>query len=155
MAEHRQLTTADLEGIVAWSLVRAARQAVRGLTDVLLPSELTPVQFGVLAQLSVDGSLTQAALAREILVRPQSMSVLLAGMESRGLIARTGDRGRGRRNPVELTAAGRELLSSVWADVISTNDLSRAGIGTAEAASLNAGLLRLLRPGADHPDWVG
>lgn len=141
----RRLTQSDLDGLITWSLVRASRQVERVLVEVLAPYGLTPQQFGVLAQLSVDAPLTQADLARAVLVRPQSASAFLDAMETRGLIRRTGDRGRGRRNPVELTDAGSALLAQVWTPVLGTNDLFPAGIDPPEATALNATLLKLLK----------
>ena len=119
----RRLTQRDLDGIVAWNLVRAARHAERVMTDALSGHALTPVQFGVLAQLAVDGALTPAALARELGVRPQSAATLVEGMEERGLVHRPGTRGRGRASPVQLTEQGATLLEVVWGPVLDTNDV--------------------------------
>lgn len=146
----RTLNPGDVEGIITWSLVRAARRSERRLAEVLLPHGLTLQQFGVLAQLAVGPPTTQAELARIVLVRPQSASALIDGMAERGLIRRTGDRGRGRSNPLVLTPAGEQLLDTVWEPVATTNDLSDAGIDVADAALLNDRLHRLIR--ADGPD---
>lgn len=141
----RTLTPGDLDAILTWSLVRAARRSERLLAEVLLPHALTLQQFGVLAQLAVEAPVTQAALARAVLIRPQSAAALIDGMAARGLIRRTGERGRGRRNPLELTAAGSALLDEVWAPVLATNDLAAVGIDPAGAAMLNDHLQHLLR----------
>lgn len=151
MEQARRLTARDIDGIVTWNLVRASRSAVRTLTEVLLRFDLTPVQFGVLAQLSADQQMTQAALAREVLVRPQSMAVLLNDLEARGLVRWTGGRGRGRRTPVELTPAGADLLAEVWAPVLATNDLSAVGLDAVASEALNAALLRLVHPSSADP----
>lgn len=147
MVEPLALKGGDLEGIITWSLVRASRRAEQVLAEVLAPYGLTAQQFGVLAQLSVDAQMTQAALAREVLVRPQSAAQFVDGMEQRGLIRRSGARRRGQRNPLELTAAGELLLASVWGSVLTTNDLSGSGIDAEEAAVLNKYLLRLVVDG--------
>lgn len=117
------LTQRDLDRIDAWNLVRAARHAERIMTDVLRVHRLTPVQFGVLAQLAVDGALTPAALARELGIRPQSAATLVDGMQERGLVSRAGTGGRGRANPVRLTAQGTTLLDAAWGPVMDTNDV--------------------------------
>ncbi len=72
--------------------------------------------------------MTQADLARSVLVRPQSIAPLLDGLEERGLIRRMGDRARGRRNPVQITDSGRGALTTVWDIALTTNDLSDAGL---------------------------
>ena len=118
-----RLTQLDLDRIEAWNLVRAARHAERVMTDVLRAHGLTPVQFGVLAQLAVDGELTPAALARELGIRPQSAATLVEGMQARALVSRAGTRRRGRANPVRLTAQGTALLNAVWGPVMDTNDV--------------------------------
>lgn len=151
MADRIALTREDLDGVLAWSLVRASRRAVRELTDVLRGHDITPVQFGVLAQLAVDPRLAPADLAREVLVRPQSLATALEPLEARGLLRRTGGRGRGRRSPVELTDAGRALLTAVWGPVLATNEVADAGIDAAQAAALNAALLRLARAAPPVP----
>lgn len=118
-----RLTQQDLDAILAWNLVRAARRAERVMTDTLSAYALTPVQFGVLAQLAVDGALTPAALARELGVRPQSAATLVEGMQERGLVHRAGARGRGRASPVQLSERGVALLELVWDPVMATNDV--------------------------------
>jgi DNA-binding MarR family transcriptional regulator len=137
MAHPHEFTEDDLGSVITWSAVRAARRLERILTEVLAAWDLSPVQFGVLAHLAVRSPLTQAELAREVHVRPQSMDPLLAGLEARGLIARSADRGRGRANPVTLADAGLELLRETWGPVSATNDLSRFGVdaATGEAAA--------------------
>lgn len=120
-----RLTQHDLDRIEAWNLVRAARRAERIMTDVLRVHGLTPVQFGVLAQLAVDGALTPAALARKLGIRPQSAATLVEGMQERGLVSRAGTRGRGKANPVRLTAHGTALLDAAWSPVMDTNDVIR------------------------------
>ncbi|QIS43333.1 MarR family transcriptional regulator [Clavibacter capsici] len=113
------------------------------LTEVLAAWDLTPVQFGVLVHLAVRPSITQAALARDVHVRPQSMDPLLAGLEARGLVARSAERGRGRRNPVALTDAGLALLRETWGPVTATNDLSGFGLDADAGRELNRALLRV------------
>ncbi|WP_440696864.1 MarR family winged helix-turn-helix transcriptional regulator [Clavibacter nebraskensis] len=143
MAPPHEFTEDDLGSVVTWSAVRAARRLERILTEVLAAWNLSPVQFGVLVHLAVRPSMTQAALAREVHVRPQSMDPLLAGLEARGLVARSADRGRGRRNPVTLADAGLALLREVWGPVTATNDLSGFGVDADAGRDLNRALLRV------------
>ncbi len=89
--------------------------------------------------------MTQAHIARAVLQRPQSIAPLLDGLEERGLIRRTGDRARGRRNPVRITDDGRRALDAVWDIALSTNDLSDAGLTAQESVELNRLLLKLVR----------
>lgn len=138
------MTSAELDGILTWSLVRVARLAGQRLTERLAVHDLNPIQFGVLAHLAVDAEMTQAELARSVLVRPQSVAPLVDGLQARGLIARTGDRARGRRNPVRITDAGRRALDEVRGVALGANDLTDAGLSLAESAELNRLLLKVV-----------
>ena len=151
-----ELDTGDIDALVTWSLIRAAHRAERRLTSLLADQGLTPVQFGVLAYLATGESFTQAQLARAVLVRPQSLSGVLTGLEERGLVARRGARTKGRRNPLELTDAGHQCLGRAWPVVESVNTPQTLGMTDAEADELNRTLLCILRrpdsdtgPGAD------
>jgi DNA-binding MarR family transcriptional regulator len=138
----------DLDEILTWNLVRAARLTARRMSERLVEFDLNPVTFGVLAQLSVASPMTQADLARAVLIRPQSIATLLEGLEQRDLIRREGDRTRGRRNPVVLTDAGHALLDRAWDIVIETNDLSGDGFDPEETIELNRLLRKLVRAGS-------
>ncbi|GAB3228308.1 hypothetical protein GCM10027586_14080 [Kineococcus gypseus] len=144
MDEHTALTEAELDQVVTWNVVRVARFLGQRLSERLAAQELHPVQFGVLAQLDIAGAVSQADLARAVHLRPQSVAPLLDGLERRGLLARTGDRVRGRRNPVEITDAGRAVLRAAWAIATSSNDLGDAGLSAAESSELNGLLLKVV-----------
>lgn len=85
----------DVDGIVAWTVIRAARTLSRRLAAELAPLGLTPVEFGALIQLAAAGELSQADLARAVGVRPQSMTTLVGGLSTRdswsGVLHRAGD----------------------------------------------------------------
>lgn len=145
MSEHHDLTAEELDGIVTWSVVRVSRFLGQRLAERLAAHGMNPVHFGVLAYLVIAPEMTQADLARAVLVRPQSIAPLLDGLEDRGLIHRTGNRARGRRNPVQITEDGRRALDAVWDIAIATNDLSDAGLTGHESAELNRLLLKVIR----------
>jgi DNA-binding MarR family transcriptional regulator len=145
MAAQEDRTDARLDEVLTWNLVRIARFAGQRLAERLADHALHPVHFGVLAHLAVAPEMSQADIARAVLQRPQSVASLLDGLEKRGLIRRTGNRARGRRNPVQITDDGRRALEAVWAIAFSTNDLSDAGLTAQESAELNRLLLKLVR----------
>jgi len=138
------VTADDIDALVTWSLVRAAHRAQRELTAVFAGHGLSPVQFGVLSHLASGAEPTQAQLAREVHVRPQSISGVLDGMVARGLVARGSERAEGRRNPLALTAEGRELPAVVWPEVQAANTPERLGVTEAEVRALNGVLLRMV-----------
>ena len=145
MAARGDRTDAGLDDVLTWNLVRVARFAGQRLAERLAGHGLHPVHFGVLAHLVIAPEMTQADIARAVLQRPQSIAPLLDGLEERGLIRRTGDRARGRRNPVQITDDGRRALDAVWDIALSTNDLSDAGLTAQESVELNRLLLKLVR----------
>ncbi|MHA7241329.1 MarR family winged helix-turn-helix transcriptional regulator [Arthrobacter sp. TMS1-12-1] len=144
MDDDRGLTAQELDQILTWSIVRVARFMGQRLSERLAAQGLNPIHFGVLAYLAIAPEMTQADLARSVLVRPQSIAPLLDGLEERGLIRRTGDRTRGRRNPVKITDSGRGALTTVWDIALTTNDLSDAGLTGMESTELNRLLLKII-----------
>nr|WP_281376519.1 MarR family transcriptional regulator [Actinomycetospora corticicola] len=98
--------------------------------------DLTPTQFGVLRALDRGEGMSQAQLAREVLVRPQSMGVLVGDMLDRGLIERQGPGGRGRRVGLALSAHGREVLERTRPAVRDFNAPAALGLTFAQAAML-------------------
>ena len=145
------LTPGELDGILTWSLVRATRIAGQRLAERLAVYNLNPAQFGVLAYLTITSPMTQADLARAVLVRPQSIAALLDGLAERGLIHRSGSRARGRRNPVEITDRGRAALQEVWETALATNDMSDTSLTTQESRTLNLLLLKIVHPTQTNP----
>ena len=135
MPERRDRTTEELDAVLTWNVVRVARFVGQRLAERLADHGLNPVHFGVLAYLAIAPEMTQADLARAVLVRPQSIAPLIDGLEERGLTRRTGDRARGRRNPVQITDDGRRALDAVWDIALSANDLSDAGLTETGAES--------------------
>lgn len=114
------------------------------MAERLASHGLNPIHFGVLAYLAIAPDMTQADLARSVLVRPQSIAPLLDGLEERGLISRTGSRSRGRRNPVQITPDGRQALTAVWDVALSTSDLTDVGLTGTESVELNRLLLKIV-----------
>ncbi|WAC56217.1 MarR family winged helix-turn-helix transcriptional regulator [Gordonia sp. SL306] len=115
--------------ITVGSLVRRLRQH-RGPDDPSVP------ETTVLARLDRDGSCSAADLARHGHVSPQSMGVTIAGLQERGLIARTPDPTDGRRILLSLTAAGGEALTDRRNH--STRSIAEAMSATLTAAEIAA-----------------
>ncbi|NRD26194.1 MarR family winged helix-turn-helix transcriptional regulator [Frigoribacterium sp. VKM Ac-2836] len=133
----------DLDDVLTWNVVRVARFVGNRLAERLADLGLNPIQFGVLAFLEREGELTTAEIARAVLLRPQSVAPLLDGLEARDLIRRVGDRGKGRRNPVRMTEAGREVLVQAWVIALAANDLGDAALSAHESKELNRLLLKI------------
>lgn len=134
----------------AWTLVQAFHAVARPFTAVFAGAGLTPVQFGVLAELEDtgpdDAGPSIAELARAVNVRPQSIGETVETLEERGLVHRKGAAGRGRRRAVHLTDAGRAVLADAWPGVRAFNAPAALGLTAQEHATLD----RLLRRVRDH-----
>jgi len=86
---------------------------VRRLRQVHVDGELTLSQTQVLVRLERDGPATPGVLAASEQITPQSMGAILAALEERGLVSRSGDPSDGRRVVMSVTEAGRESLQGV------------------------------------------
>ena len=95
-----------------------------------------------LRQVRPEGELTLpeiAALARLEQISPQSMGATLAGLEARGLVARSPDPDDGRRIVLSVTGAGQQVLRdkrSARAEQLA--QALSAGFTAAELAQLRA-----------------
>lgn len=88
-------------------------------TAVLEPLDLTFPQYICLRLLSRRPGQSNAELARDVMVSPQAMNIVVRGLQERGLVARPATVPSGRSLPAELTREGRALLAR-------TNDGIRA-----------------------------
>jgi len=131
---HGQSAPADLVG---WTLVQTSHRMARRFQEVFTASGLTAHQFGVLVQLSIEPGVSQAALARKILITPQSMGELLTQLANLGLVTRVPGRARGAAARVELTDTGRAALQATYPRVGAINTPEALGITPAEATALN------------------
>lgn len=145
-------TTEALAELPAWTVVQAYHALARELYDLFARHGLTPVQFGVLAQLAATPDLLAAELARRVLVRPQSMAAVITDLAERGLLERQGPGGRGRPVPVRLTDEGRTVLSAAGDAMRRFNEPAALGLEPYEAGMLNALLHKLIATRATTQD---
>ncbi|GLZ45369.1 hypothetical protein Acsp06_15540 [Actinomycetospora sp. NBRC 106375] len=135
-----------------WEIVQTYHPVARGFHALFGAVGLTPNQFGVLAVLrdeeGSDHASTQAELARQVLLRPQSMGELVASLVDRGLVERDGPGGRGRATGLRLTDAGRAALDDALPRVHDYNAPAAIGLTPEDAATL-AALLRRVRRALD------
>lgn len=96
----------------ATRLHRAASALQRWMNASRTPGSIGTSKLWTLAVLQRDGPSTASAIAAELGVQPQSMTRLLADLQSRGAIVRRQDAHDRRRVDVEITRAGTVLLVS-------------------------------------------
>jgi DNA-binding MarR family transcriptional regulator len=134
------------DDIVGWTLVQTYHRVAERFRQVFGEAGLTPHQFGVLVQLSIEPEISQAGLARTILITPQSMSAVLRQMADAGLVSLPASRGRGVPRPASLTPLGRRTLGATYPKVGAMNSPGSLGLTESEARTLNT----LLHKVHDH-----
>ena len=91
--------------------LRRAQFAYRlALDRALEPTGVTTPQFAVLALLQATPGLSNADLARQSHITPQTMHVILGRLQAAGLLTRRTDPGHRRILLAELTPAGRAVV---------------------------------------------
>lgn len=115
-----------------WELVQTAHLASLAFSDVFAELGITAAQYGVLASLADGDDLSQADLARAVLVTPQSMGRLVASMVSQDLVARDGPGGHGRRTGLALTERGRQVFTRARPAAYALNDPNKLGLDADE-----------------------
>ncbi|CAN0643056.1 MULTISPECIES: MarR family winged helix-turn-helix transcriptional regulator [Burkholderia cepacia complex] len=85
---------------------------MRRMREQVHPNDLTSSQKSVLLRLDRDGPATVSALARAESVRPQSMRVTVATLETLGAVSGEPDPTDGRQTLIALTPAFRKALQA-------------------------------------------
>lgn len=97
-------------------LVLASQRIYKAVTSQMREFELTESQYNALRVLRGASSrkeeLTQANLADRLIASRANTTWILDKLEGRRLVARRGHKDR-RKNLIEITAAGQDLLSSI------------------------------------------
>ena len=113
------------------------------LTASIRDTELTPGQPKVLDYLRAHDGAIQKDIARNCLIEQATLTSLLAGMESKGLIERRMLNGNRRNLYVFLTDRGRELANRVGEEFSTFEKAAFAGLGREETEVLTALLGRV------------
>ncbi len=110
----KQTQTAEGPNLVAVAgdLRISVGKLIRRVREQLDPNDFTSSQKSVLHRLERDGPATVSALARAESVRPQSMRVTVAGLESMGAISGEADPSDGRQTLIALTPTFRKTLKA-------------------------------------------
>jgi DNA-binding MarR family transcriptional regulator len=133
----------DPDRQLGYLLVVAAEQQSRAWHDALRAHGINPRQFSMLATLAHDPGISQAELARRVMVTPQSLSESLSRLLDAGLVER-GHPEPGRAARLGLTTAGRALLTATYPVVEAFNRDSFAALTGSEQATLGRLLARLI-----------
>ncbi|SMQ73671.1 MarR family transcriptional regulator [Agreia sp. VKM Ac-1783] len=96
-------------GVAATRFQRALAQVVGA---ALKPFDLTPAEYGIFDHVHSNPGVSNAELARYLLITPQALGRMSTRLQKRGYIRRAPAKG-GRREPIEVTEEGLELLQRI------------------------------------------
>lgn len=127
---------------VGYSLKVTQHRLRQRLDAELAKVGITAAQNAVLLAVAANPRVSNADLAREAFVTPQTMQAILVNLERAGLITRQPHPDHGRVIMTDLTAAGRRAVAdgSKAADVVERQMLS--ALSAEEAQLLKALLMR-------------
>jgi MarR family transcriptional regulator, 2-MHQ and catechol-resistance regulon repressor len=95
-------------------LMRASESMTARIHRHLVPNGLTITQFGTLEALYSLGPLNQKEIARKILKSSGNITLVIDNLEKRGLVKRERSKEDRRSYAVDLTAAGRKLIGTIF-----------------------------------------
>jgi len=97
---------------MAFALGVAGTRIARALDDALAPEDLSHRHAGVLAAVASGRAATQRDIATALGLAPSRVVTLIDDLDRRSAVRRVTDDADRRARRVELTAHGRELLST-------------------------------------------
>ncbi|SRR6266536_1174540 len=128
-------------------LLKHAQIELAALSEpALRPFGIIGRELAVLSVLADGGSLSQHQAARRLAIDRTTMVALLDGLEDKGLVERRPHPGDRRRNVVELTPRGHQVMDQA---LRATRDAERrllAPLGDAEAKRFRDALRTLIAP---------
>src|ERR1700722_5443372 len=133
-----------LEGPAPAAIGRTAAWLAKQVELALVAADLSLPQYRILGLLT-EGSAVSSALAERLAVRPPSITAVVDGLVSRGLVERKHAEDDRRRVAHVLTAKGEKLLGTANEAVDSRLAGIAGGLETAELAERALDGLRLWR----------
>jgi DNA-binding MarR family transcriptional regulator len=103
----------DLENVLGYNLRRAHGVQRQRFAAVFAPHSIRPVQLSVLGLILENPRLKQADLGRALDIKRANIVTLLDELEERKLITRNRAHGDGRVHVLQLTPAGRKLVTEL------------------------------------------
>jgi len=125
-----------LRALTSYAVTLAAAQAGELAGRRVTRHGATKAAFGVLAVLDEFGPSSQADLGRRLGMDRRSVSEEAARLEREGFILRKPDPADSRRNRLEITSPGRELLSQLDESLSAMQDELLAPLSAHERGEL-------------------
>lgn len=134
---------------------RLDRIVRRALEERLRPHGVTLLGYTALTVLAVRPGLSNAQLARRSFMTPQGMNQAVAVLAERGLIERSPDKDNRRRRRIELTPAGRRVVSECTAAVEEYEQNLLAALGPESRVQFHDLLQTVVEANRQRPDPAG
>lgn len=125
-------------------LLRRALQMHTWTWQHEVSADVTSVQFGVLHALRDNPGISQRDLGRLVQVDKSTMADIIARLRRNGYITCARDSADRRRNMVDLTDTGQDLVRELEPKTVRVNDMLFAGLDSNAARELDQLLQRLL-----------
>jgi DNA-binding MarR family transcriptional regulator len=139
------------EDRLAYQMRRALHQLRLAADAALRPINLTTPQYGVITAIAQNPGASNADLARQAVVTPQTMNAIINGLVQAGLLTRRPHPQHGRVIQLFLTADGEAILCDAHRRFDAVEARMVAGLAPAEAAHLTD-LLRRCGDALDVPE---
>lgn len=133
----------DPDAQLGYLLVVCAEQTSRAWHEALRQAGINPRQFSMLAVLAHEPGISQAQLARRVLITPQSVSESLNRLIESDLVTR-GAAEPGKPAQLMLTAAGHALLVNAYPVVEAFNRDSFSALTDRERGVMGRLLRKLI-----------
>jgi DNA-binding MarR family transcriptional regulator len=124
---------------------RLDRVLRRRIGEVLEPHGLTVSQYTALSVMRSRAGLSNAQLARRVLITPQSMNEVVARLAEQDLIERRPDPKHGRAIRTDLTPRGERVLEACDNEVDALEQDLLAGLHVAEIEQMHELLVGCVR----------
>src|SRR5258708_1290947 len=132
-----------LDGYLPYLLNRAGARIAEAFGKEVRPLGATLQMWRVLAALRERDGRRMGDLSQTTSVEVSTLTRLVDGMESKGLVARRRDAGDARAGTLRATAAGRRLTERLLPIAEPYEAVALAGFSAAETKTLKAALRRL------------
>ncbi len=127
-------------------LLRQAQVAARHAIEAALAAlPLTLPQFSIMTVLGAHPALSGADLARQTLLTPQTINVILRNLERDGLVRRAPHPHHGRILAAALTPSGRRLLAAAKTRVAAVERRMTEGLAAGDERVIRSWLAALAR----------
>jgi len=133
------------EPAISYVLGRLDLALRRALSEGLGSVGVTLPQYTALSVLRDRGALSNAQLARRVLITPQSTIKVIAALEKKGLITRVPDPDHGRILRTLLTPNGQDVLEACDRVAEQVDDLMLDELSPEQRDALHAGLKTCVR----------